>query len=110
MKPSNITLARIALAAGISATVSTAAASQPVISEQKQELPKPEKCAAVFEIKAKEVIFAEADANKDGKLSLVEFNKAYAAIVAQQEAKAAGHAPIRPIHPTGRGCPGCGLG
>ncbi len=116
MNLSNNSLARIALAAGISANVSVAAAGQLVIAGQEGEepVPAPIQCKAAPEAKAPKDIFSDADANKDGKLSLDEFNKAYALIVAQEKAKAARPAPPLPKLPGGGGiienCPLCGLG
>jgi hypothetical protein len=116
MKLSNNSLARIALAAGISASVSVAAAGQLVIAGQEGEgpVPAPIQCKAAPEAKAPKDIFADADANKDGKLSLDEFNKAYALIIAQEKAKAVRPAPPLPKLPGGEGiidnCPNCGLG
>jgi hypothetical protein len=77
-------------------------------------VPAPIQCKAAPEAKAPKDIFSDADANKDGKLSLDEFNKAYALIVAQEKAKAARPAPPLPKLPGGGGiienCPLCGLG
>ena len=75
-------------------------------------LPHPGRVIKPVAFKTSKQIFAEADANKDGKLDSTEFNKAFQLIVAQEKAKAAmkQHKLVVPQPRGGDGCPGCGLG
>ena len=120
MKIPSSTLKNIAVSAGISATAITTASAANAITPAKPGSGKgcvvipaqvnAKRVAPVKQKTAKE-IFAEADKNKDGKLSQDEFNKAFSAIVAQEKAKQVvkPKLPVMP-HGPGNGCPGCGLG
>ena len=71
-----------------------------------------------FAFKTSKQIFAEADKNKDGKLSQEEFSKAFQLIVIQEKVRmAVQQKPVAdpklhvvPPHGPGGDCPGCGLG
>ena len=104
MKLSPTLLRNLTLTAGIAATLSTVHAEEKAVPANEATAAKPAPNDAVSpEARA---FFLRHDTNKDGKLSMEEFDKAFAEI--RQAAKVAPR-PV-PVVPPGDGCPACGLG
>ena len=117
MKLSPTLLTQIALTAGITASSATPLSVASIAPATKGQrgcvVPAEEKRVMLPKQLTAAQIFAQADANKDGKLDKAEFDKAFKAITAQQKAKQVQKPrPVAPINPHGPGdaCPGCGLG
>ncbi len=95
-------LRNIALSAGIAAGISTANAEDKPAPADQRSAAKPAATAKLSpEARA---VFLRHDTDKDGKLSMEEFDKAFAEL--QGEPKLAPPQQPRPIDP----CPGCGMG
>ena len=105
MKLSPSLLRNLTVSAGIAATISTANAKEKPAPAAESALAQP---AAKEEVSPEaKAVFLRHDANKDGKLSLEEFDKAFAEI--RRAAKVAPR-PAPEVVPPGDGCPACGLG
>lgn len=108
MKISPSVIRTIALSAGIVAGISSAyAEDQPAPAKERSAAP-----AANGKVAAKpagneaeaRALFLRHDTNKDGKLSMEEFDKAFDEI--RGEPQLAQPPNLRPVDP----CPGCGMG
>ncbi|MFM7180989.1 MAG: hypothetical protein ACKO2G_05945 [Verrucomicrobiales bacterium] len=105
MKLSPTLLRNLTITAGIAATLSTATADEKATPPAGGAEAKPAPNDAVSP--EAQAFFLRHDTNKDGKLSLEEFDKAFAEI--RQAAKVAPR-PAPQVLPPGDGCPACGLG
>lgn len=110
MKLTPTLLRNITLSAGLAATISTAEADNKsaTAAENATEsrlAAKPADAAVSPEARA---VFLRHDTNKDGKLSMEEFDKAFAEI--NRAANVAPQPGPENNLPQGGGCPACGLG